>query len=443
MKAVGAKLSLIVALAVGANAFALSVSRSSSASSVASRQAGSVDTASSLTEIERVISGLERQVATTPTSSSLDLLARMQLSRGRITGDASSFARAQNAIEQSLRIAPKNLEGRTLDAEIRYTNHEFATARVLSAAIVKESPREIAALAVRADAERELGDYRAAANTMRELRRVAPDSPSVIVRDARLEFLTGDAVRAVSLAERAERRAEQSGLLGATLSFYPSFRGQLALDTGNYRQAVKHFTRARSIASGDRVASAGLARALAASGKHEAAVELLEDLTDRYPDPTALALLGDLRSKLGDQKGAEDAYALVEAVAELASSNQQIYDRDLATFYANHDRSLAKAVRMARAELKVRKDVYAYDTLAWAEYMTGNYKAAESAIRRALAVGTADARIHFHAGMIFSETANAALAIDHLRTALKISPNFDVFSADVARDELKRLGGKS
>ena len=442
MKAVAAKLSVIVALAIGVNAFALNSCRSS-ASLEQSRRESSVASASSLGEIERVIAGLERQINKTPTSSSLDLLARMQLSRGRITGDANSYSQAQKAINRSLSLAPKNVEGRTLDAEIRYTNHEFAAARTLSAAIVRDTPREISALAIRADAERELGDYSAAANTVRALQVVAAGSPAVAVRDARLRFLMGDAATADALARRAEQSAERSGLLGTTLSFYPSFRGQLAFDAGEYKKAIEQFTRARSVAPGDRVATVGLARSLAASGEERTALRLVQELTDRYPDPVALSLLGDLRTRVGDSKGAADAYALVEAVADLAASNRQIYDRELSLFYSNHDRNLAESLRLARVEVDARKDVYAYDTLAWAEYKSGNFKAAESAIRRALAMNTPDARIHFHAGMIFSKSGNSASAVRHLQIALELSPQFDVLAADAARNELNRLGGKS
>ena len=443
MKAVAPKVSVIAAILIGANAIALSTYRSSSASSAELRREGSVATGNSLVEIDRVIAGLERQIKRSPTSSSLDLLARMQLSRGRITGDAASYARAQAAIVRSLSIAPKNLEGRTLDAEVRYTNHEFAEARRLSTAIVDEAPGELGALAIQADAERELGDYEAAGRTMRRLVGVAGTAPSVIVRDARLSFLTGKSARSVQLGDLAEQRAELSGLLGATLSFYPSFRGQLAFDTGSYKDAIKHFTRALRIVPGDRVATLGLARSLAATGKENAALALVQELTDRYPDPVAHAFLGDLRTKVGDRRGANDAYALVEAVADLSASNRQVYDRELSLFYANHGRNVAEALRLARSEAVVRKDVYAYDTLAWAEYKSGNIGDAAAAIRKALSLNTPDSRIHFHAGMIFSKAGSPAEARRHLQKALQLSPQFDVLAADVARAELIRLGGRS
>jgi tetratricopeptide (TPR) repeat protein len=435
MKVVVGKLAVITTVVVSVNMVVLNSFRSASATP----RPAVANTGASLDDINRTITALEQQIIAVPTSSSLDLLARIQLSRGRITGDADSYAKAQIAVERSLRIAPRNVEGRSLDTEIRYTNHDFMGARLRSAAIVKDTPKEIGALAVRGDAERELGDYAAARATLRELQKVAPASASVIVRQARMEFLSGNPAKASLLAERAEAVAQKSGLLGATLSFYASFRGQLAFDQGAYKTAAIHFKRALVISESDRVATLGLGRALAATGKTNDAINLVRELTDRFPDPVALGVLGDLLAKTGDAKGAKDAYALVEAVADLATANKQIYNRELALFYASHDRKLDESLRLATTEIANRKDIYGYDALAWAQYKTGHLAEAQIAITSALRMGTPDARLHFHAGMIASARHDMSAARSHLKTALAISPRFDVFGADAARAELKKI----
>ncbi len=435
MHAVARKLAVVTALIVGSNGIAIQAHRAASIR----RDSISVEAGiSPLEDIDRVITGLEQQIQTTPTSSSLDLLARMQLNRARITGDAQSYTKAQIAVQRSLAIAPRDVEGLYLDTEIRYANHEFSEARTRSAAIVQENPNELGALGIRGDAERELGDYSAAAKTLDELQRIAPNSASVLVREARLAFLTGDTQRATRLGERAEVAAQQSGLLSTTRSFYPSFQGQLAFDQGDYSGAIKHFQRARRISEEDRVASLGLGRALAAKGKVVKAIEIVRELTNRFPDPVALAFLGDLYRKQGDLAAAENAYALVEAVADLATANKQIYNRELALFYADHGRKLNEALLLARAEINNRKDIYGYDTLAWAEYHAGHLELANAAMKKALAQGTKDARLEFHAGMIASALGDSAGAKRHLAAALKISPHFDVLAADMARITLRQ-----
>ncbi len=405
----------------------------------ASPTAVATTTDSTLLDIDRLIRDTQRQMVNTPTSSGLGLLARLQLSRGRITGDAASYAGAQNAVGRALAIAPRDPDARTIDAEVRYTNHDFAGALATTTVIVREDPKQMAALATRGDAARELGNYFLAESVLSELERGAPREPSVLVRRARLAFLEGDSQVAEELAQRAERQALRSGLLGPTLAFYPAFRGQLSFDAGRYTDAVKHFEHALLLAPGDRVATFGLARAEASRGKTERSVKILRALTDRFPDPAALTLLGDVLSVSGDNKGADESYALVDAIAGLATANRQIYNRELALFYANHDRRLADAVSLARAEIVDRKDVYGYDALAWTEFKAGNLQSAAAAADKALALGTPDAALSYHAGMIAAARGENVRARALLSRSMTLSPNFDVLQAPLARIALDGL----
>jgi tetratricopeptide (TPR) repeat protein len=193
------------------------------------------------------------------------------------------------------------------------------------------------------------------------------------------------------------------------------------------------------LAPGDRIATLGLARAEAASGHPKASITLLRALTDRFPDPAALTLLGDLLKVGGDTKAADDSYALVEAIAGLSRANSQIYNRELVYFYANHDRRLSDALRLARAEIVTRKDVQGYDALAWAEFKTGHLDLAEVAATKALALGTPDASTNYHAGMIAAARGEKSKARTLLTRALKLSPLFDVLHAPLARTALDRL----
>lgn len=429
------RLLVITATLLCSNGLAIGLARSKPDAASATGQSAR----DSLSQINRVINDLDQQVAENATSSGLDLLARLQLSKGRLTGGADSYARAQSAVEQSLAIAPRNQEALALDLEIKFSNHDFAGALSGSKSLLSVAPKQLSALTVNADANRELGNYPAATAAQRVLEEVAPNAAPVLARRSRLAFLLGDSTAAIDFASRAETRAANSGLLGETLAFYSAFAGQLAFDLGDYTKAGEYFDRALTLAPGDRVATLGAARVLAAKGKVEAATKLLAELTDRFPDPGALALLGDLYGIAGDSRAAEETFALVDAIAALATSNRQIYDRELSLFYANHDRRLPESLKLARAEIEVRKDIYAYDTLAWAEYQSGHLDLAEQAAQQALRFDTQDARIHFHAGMIAAAKDKRSEAKALLSKALAISPHFEVVGADVARATLRDL----
>lgn len=396
--------------------------------------------ATALGQLERQIRSVETEVAKTPTSSSLDFLARLYLSRGRITGDAATYAQAKAASEHSVAIAPRNPEARSILANVRYVNHDFAGALQLGRSIVADDPKQYDALAVVGDASNELGDYATAGRVFSDLARLAPGSAAVTVRQSRFAFLHGDVVGAKRLAATAQTQAQASGAFGSNLAFYSSFRAQLAFDSGDYSEAIRRYGDALLAAPGDRVASFGLGRALAARKKYDEAIKVLTSLTNRYPDPAALALLGDVLTVRGRTTDAANAYDVVEATAALARTNRQIYDRQLSLFYANHDRKLDQALRLARGEASVRKDVYAYDTLAWAELKSGHVAQASTAITKAMALGTRDANLYFHAGMIALAAHDNTAAKANLRRALEISPEFDPIRAPAARASLAVLG---
>src|SRR4029453_14962783 len=55
----------------------------------------------------------------------------------------------------------------------------------------------------------------------------------------------------------------------------------------------------------------------------------------------------------------------------------------------------------------------------------------------ALKLGTRDARLLFHAGMIHQRLGNTAQARDYLRRALATNPHFHIIYADLAMQTLK------
>jgi len=63
-------------------------------------------------------------------------------------------------------------------------------------------------------------------------------------------------------------------------------------------------------------------------------------------------------------------------------------------------------------------DIYTDDTLAWAWYRNGRTTEAARATHRALRLGTEDAMLHYHAGMIAAAPGRARIARRHLRHAL-------------------------
>jgi tetratricopeptide (TPR) repeat protein len=146
--------------------------------------------------------------------------------------------------------------------------------------------------------------------------------------------------------------------------------------------------------------------------------------------------------RLGRDADARRQYALVEYIGRLSALNKVVYNRELALFYADHDLKLPEALALARAELSVRRDVYTQDVLAWALLKNGRAREALEPLSEALRLGTRDARLFFHAGMIHRAAGNDEAARDFLGRALALSPRFHVLQAPIAVKVLAELTGK-
>ena len=193
-----------------------------------------------------------------------------------------------------------------------------------------------------------------------------------------------------------------------------------------YEAALKDF-------GGYYLALAAMGDVFAAQGKYEKAIDYYGKSVDVIPMPTTLATLGDLYTKVGDTQEARLQYDTVEIIAKLGAANGVIYNRELARYYADHDINLNKALKLARAEIKVRKDIYGYDTLAWVLFKNGHLDEAAEAMADALRLGTQDADLYYHAGMIHHGLGEYEQAREYLDRALALNSQFSVLQADVAR----------
>jgi Tfp pilus assembly protein PilF len=86
-----------------------------------------------------------------------------------------------------------------------------------------------------------------------------------------------------------------------------------------------------------------------------------------------------------------------------------------------------------------RPSIHAADVLAWALYQTGDYTEAKAASQQALRLGTRDALMLYHAGMIALKLGETAQAEAYLSQALVLNPHFSLRYADQARQTLAEL----
>jgi tetratricopeptide (TPR) repeat protein len=251
--------------------------------------------------------------------------------------------------------------------------------------------------------------------------------------------LYGDRAGAIAAMEQAAvagaGRAENVAWTQAQL-------GNLHFDGGELDAAQAAYETALRTLPGYVYGLAGLGKVAAARGDFPTAITHYQDAIQTMPLPEFVIALGDILSVSGDSAGAEQQYALVEAMQELYRTNGVDTDLEMALFEADHAERVidfSAVVTHARDAYERRPSVKAADVLAWTLYQAGDLDGAWAASVEARRLGTQDALMRYHAGMIALARGDNATASTLLNEALAINPNFSVRYASQARGTLARI----
>ena len=366
------------------------------------------------------------------------LLANQYVRQARETGDVSGYQRAEEALNKSLALLPRYSYASTALASVYYAQHEFTQALELAQKEYEMNPKNTQAMVTVADAHLSLGNYQEAETIYLQLNDLST-TPPVLARLAALEELKGNQDEGLALMRRAAGEALQSGGTKEGVAWYILRVADMYFNTGQYQQAGGYYEAALRVFDNYPLALAGLGKVNAAQGNYEEAIAYYQQAVNIIPQPEYLAALGDLYTLTGQPDQAQLQYETVEYIGKLAEISKQVYNRQLANFYSDHDLHLEKALQLALAELKTRKDIYGYDAVAWAYYKNGSYQEAQVMMDKAMALGTRDAHLYYHAGMIALKLGDAERAREYLEDALTINPHFSILYAEEARRTLETL----
>jgi tetratricopeptide (TPR) repeat protein len=137
-------------------------------------------------------------------------------------------------------------------------------------------------------------------------------------------------------------------------------------------------------------------------------------------DPATLGVMSDAYAALGNAAKAEEyAHAMEVSVSQQATA----YHRAWSLFLLEHGRRVDEVLAKAQEELATRRDIYGYDVVAWALHAKGRDGEARVMITHALALGTRDAMLLYHASAIDQALGRAAMAQDELARARAIDPD--------------------
>jgi tetratricopeptide (TPR) repeat protein len=299
--------------------------------------------------------------------------------------------------------------------------------------------RDSASLPARAlvgEIQLELGAYREAARTFGTLLTARTDL-AVAPRYARWEEIRGRPAEARRLLREALKEASRRhGMPRSQLAWFHWRLGDLALRNGRLGEAQGEFERGLQREPEDHRLLDGLARVAAARGRWREAIALGERAITASLDPATLGLLALSHEALGDRAGGAE-YERVMSVA--VSGQSGTMHRAWSLYLLDRGRSVPQILARSREEIRTRPDVYGWDLLAWALYRSGMLSAALRAAERALAMGTRDASLYYHAGTVAAAAGEPARATQWLEEALAINPRWHPTQPDEARETLRRL----
>ena len=369
-------------------------------------------------------------------------LAAAYVQKARESGDLTYYGLAETAARRSLVLLPRGASAAsatTTLAVVHMAHHEFRQALLRAREALDLDPGEAGPHAVAGDALVELGEYDGAAQAYARL--AGRDGPrGSDSRVAYLRFLQGDTAGAVATMRRAVDVVRAANPLGEPSAWARAQLGDLLFGVGDVGGAGAAYRDALAAAPGYHRALAGIARVHAARGQLREAAERYQNALAVIPLPEYATALGDVYARLGRAQDAARQYALVEYIGRLSALNKTVYNRELALFYADHDLKLPEALALARAEQQARGDIYTHDVLAWTLLKNGHAREALEPLRQALRLGTRDARLFFHAGMIHRALGDRDAARDYLGRALALNPHFHVLQAETAVRALAELG---
>jgi tetratricopeptide (TPR) repeat protein len=363
-------------------------------------------------------------------------LARLLLQRGRLTASEPDLRDAERHARRSLRLrtAHNGATGQVLAGALM-ARHAFAEARAVAEGMTAADPASRSARAMLGEIELELGDYAAARRTFGTLLTVRTDFV-VAPRFARWEELNGRPQAAEALFRGALARAQaRHGTPASQLAWFHWRLADLALRAGRADEARTELATGLAAAPDDARLLGTMARLAAVQHRWPEAIDAGERALARIVDPATLGLLSQAYAAVGDSARSADALTAM-AIAVLGQPGP--FHRGWSLLLLEQGREVPEVLARAGAELATRRDIYGWDLLAWALYRSGRPAEAVPASERALALGTRDAMLWYHAGMIRLAAGDSAGGRTALRTALAINPLWDPFQPDSARAALAR-----
>ena len=361
---------------------------------------------------EREISRLQQQIrGSRNLQLGLEQLGWAFVAKARESFDAGFYKLAEQCARCIEKRNPQSQEAMLLRGHVLQNLHRFKETETLARRLVEQRGLSFD-YGLLGDALMEQGKLDDAVEAYQRMMNLKPDLLAY-ARAAHMRWLKGDlagAIKAIQLAVSAAspRDAESAAWVNTRLALYK-------FQAGRFEEAQQRCAFALSLQSNYAPALLLRGKMLLARNRFREAVDALQRAANLNPLPEyEWALAEALRAS-----SRENEASAIEA--ELRQHGAANDPRTVALFLAMRRESPETALRLAKEEFDSRSDVFTHDAFAWSLAAAGNLAEAHAEMQRALAEGTEDARLFFHAAIIASQAGQPADAERWLRKASELS----------------------
>ena len=358
--------------------------------------------------IDSEIAEFQKQIRGSRTPNPLlERLGWAFVTKARLTNDPGFYKLAEQCAAAVAQSDPADPEADLLRGHIDHALHRFHDAEAIARKLV--ATREfVFDYALLGDALMEQGKLTEAVPAYQKMVDLKP-CLQTYSRIAHMRWLKGDLAGAIAAGRLAvssgsPREPEPLAWAATRLGFYLLQQDELSAALTSADEAVHY-------APNYAAALLLKGRVLLAQGKAAEAVAQLEKAAASSPLPDYLWTLAEAFRANGDTAKA------AETEQKLTATGAANDPRTLSLYLASRGTNAVEAVRLARAELIERTDVFTHDAVAWAELANGNPAVAQAESQKALAEGTTDTRLLYHAGVISAAAGRPLEAIAHLEQA--------------------------
>jgi tetratricopeptide (TPR) repeat protein len=361
---------------------------------------------------DRKISRLQQQIRNGRNLQlGLEQLGWAFVAKARESFDPGFYKLAERCARCIEKPNPQSQEAMLLRAYVLQNLHLFKESETLARRLVEQRGLSFD-YGLLGDALMEQGKLSDAVEAYQRMMNLKPDLRAY-ARAAHMRWLKGDlagAIEAMQLAVSAASPsdAESAAWVNTRLAFYE-------FQAGHVDEAEQRCAFALSLQNNYAPTLLLKGKMLLAQNRFRESVDALQDAAKLNPLPEYQWTLAEALRAAGRENEASGIE--VQLRKHGASSDP----RTMALFLATRHENPATALRLARTELGSRSDVFTHDALAWSLAAAGNLAEAHNEMQRALAEGTEDARLFFHAAVIASQAGHAADAERWLRKARELS----------------------